>query len=150
MFLRLLLLFTAVPLIELALLVEIGKRVGLAATVALVIATGVLGAWLARREGLRTLARLQKELQEGRMPTEPLLDGLMIFIAGAVLLTPGLLTDLFGFSLLIPQARGLVRRAVAKRLKQHFAPGEANVIVIEPGEATNAAGSSRNGAENRR
>ncbi len=134
MFLRLLLLFTAVPLIELALLVEIGQRVGLAATVALVIATGVLGAWLARREGLRTLARLQQELQQGRMPAEPLLDGLMILVAGAVLLTPGLLTDLFGFSLLVPQARALMRRAVAKRLKQRFVPGDPKVIVIEPEE----------------
>ncbi len=132
MFLRLLLLFTTVPLIELALLVEIGKRVGLPATIALVIITGVLGAWLARREGLRTLARLQQELQAGRMPAEALLDGLMIFVAGAVLLTPGLLTDLFGFSLLVPRARAAIRSLVAKRLKQRFVPGEANVIVIEP------------------
>ncbi len=134
MFLRLLLLFTTVPLIELVLLVEIGKRVGLAATIALVIVTGVLGAWLARREGLRTLARLQQELQEGRMPAEPLLDGLMIFVAGAVLLTPGLLTDLFGFSLLVPRARALVRRTVARRLRQRFDAADPKVIVIEPGD----------------
>ncbi len=132
MFFRLLLLFTTVPLIELALLVEIGKRVGLAATIALVLTTGVLGAWLAKREGLRTLARLRRELQQGRMPAEPLLDGLMILVAGAVLLTPGLLTDLFGFTLLIPPARAAVRRLVADRFRRSFAAGQANVIVIQP------------------
>ncbi len=132
MFFRLLLLFTTVPLIELALLVVIDRHIGLAATLALVIVTAMIGAWLAKSQGLRTLARLNKELQEGRMPAEPLLDGLMIFVAGAVLLTPGLLTDLFGFFLLAPAGRGLVRRAVAKRMKQRFATGDRQVIVIEP------------------
>ena len=132
MFIRLLLLFTTVPLIELALLVEIGRYVGLPATIALVIATGVIGAWLAKSQGLATLTRLQRELQEGRMPTDALLDGLMIFVAGAVLLTPGLLTDLFGFFLLTPAGRGAVRRTVSKRLRRRFGPGEAKVIVIDP------------------
>lgn len=134
MFLRLLLLFTTVPLIELALLVVIDRRIGLAATLGLVIATAMIGAWLARSEGLRTLRRLQTELQKGRMPARQLLDGLMILLASAVLLTPGLLTDLFGFFLLAPAGRGLVRRAVARRLKRRFATGDAKVIVIEPEE----------------
>ena len=132
MFFRLLLLFTAIPLIELAILVEIGSRVGLAATIALVVFTGVLGAWLAKNQGLRTLRRLQRELQQGRMPTDALLDGLMILIAGAVLLTPGLLTDLFGFTLLVPASREAVRRAVAGRLRRRFDAAGPQVIVIEP------------------
>ncbi len=132
MFFRLLLLFTTVPLIELALLVVIDRHIGLAATLGLVIVTAMVGAWLAKSQGLRTLARLQAELQAGRMPAEPLLDGLMIFVAGAVLLTPGLLTDLFGFFLLAPAGRGLVRRAVAKRLRGRFVTGDPKVIVIEP------------------
>ncbi len=135
MFFRLLLLFTTVPLIELALLVVIDRHIGLAATLALVIATATVGAWLARSQGLRTLGRLQQDMQAGRMPAEPMLDGLMILIAGAVLLTPGLLTDLFGFFLLVPAGRGLVRRAVAKRLKQRFAAGTPQVIVIERDDA---------------
>lgn len=130
-FFRLLFLFTMVPLIELALLVLIDRQIGLASTLALVIATAILGAWLARSQGVRVLARLNRELAEGRVPAEPLLDGLMIFVAGAVLLTPGLLTDLFGFFLLTPAGRGLVRRAVSHRLKQRFAPVEPGVIVIE-------------------
>ena len=132
MFFRLLLLFTTVPLIELALLVVIDRHIGLAATLALVVTTAMVGAWLARSQGLRTLGRLQAELQNGRMPAEPMLDGLIILIAGAVLLTPGLLTDLFGFFLLVPAGRAIVRREVTKRLQQRFAAGSPAVIVIEP------------------
>ena len=137
MFFRLLLLFTVVPLIELMLLIEIGRWVGLPATIALVLFTGALGAWLARTQGMQTLARLQQELQAGRMPTDALLDGLMIFIAGAVLLTPGLLTDLFGFALLTPACRGVVRRAVSEGFRKRFTTGgSSKVIVIEPGDGS--------------
>jgi UPF0716 protein FxsA len=117
MLLRLLILFTVVPLVELMLLIEIGRQVGLAATVALILATGALGAWLARAQGLRTLAELQRELQAGRPPTAALVDGLLILIAGAVLLTPGLLTDLCGFFLLVPAGRKLVREALSRRFQ---------------------------------
>jgi UPF0716 protein FxsA len=131
MFLRLLLLFTAVPLVELALLLEIGQRVGLPATLALVLGTGVLGAWLAKREGLRTLTRVREEMAAGKLPADALLDGLLILIAGAVLLTPGLLTDLFGFVLLIPGSRRAIRRRVAARLRRSLERGNARVIVID-------------------
>lgn len=135
MFIRLLLLFTLVPLIELFLLVEIGRRIGVVATVALVIVTGMLGAGLARVQGLRTLARVREEWLEGRMPTTALLDGLLILIAGAVLLTPGLLTDLFGFFLLTPWGRRLVGRAVAERFRRRFeSRGGPRVIVIDADE----------------
>ncbi len=134
MFFRLLLLFTTIPLIELALLVVIDRHIGLPATLALVVMTAMIGAWLAKSQGLRVLTRLQSELQAGRMPTEPLLDGLMIFIAGAVLLTPGLLTDLFGFFLLAPAGRGWVRQVVVRRLKRRFARGSPRVIVIDPSD----------------
>ena len=66
------------------------------------------------------------------MPTDALLDGLMIFVAGAVLLTPGLLTDVFGFLLLVPAGRAAVRRVVSERLRRRFSPGDGQVIVIEP------------------
>ena len=133
MFFRLLLLFTAIPLVELALLVEIGRLVGLATTVGMVLVTGVLGAWLARGQGVRVLARLQADLQSGRVPTDALLEGLMILIAGAVLLTPGLLTDLLGFALLSPVCRRLVQRTVTRYLKRRFASGaEPDVIIVQP------------------
>ncbi len=120
MFFRLLALFTLVPLLELFLLVQIGKRMGLVPTLALVLFTGVLGAALARSQGLRVLRQVQAEMARGALPTEALMEGLMIFIAGAVLLTPGLLTDLAGFFLLLPFGRRLVRRQISRRLKSRF------------------------------
>ncbi|MEE8524992.1 MAG: FxsA family protein [Thermoanaerobaculia bacterium] len=131
MFFRLLLLFTAVPLVELALLFEIGKFVGLPATIALVLGTGILGAWLAKREGLRALTRVREEMASGRLPAEALLDGLLILIAGAVLLTPGLLTDVAGFVLLIPASRHAIRRRVAARLRRGLETEDPRVVIID-------------------
>lgn len=132
MFFRLLLLFTVVPLVELFLLIEIGRWIGAPATVALVIGTGALGAYLARREGLKTLRRVQTEWRQGRMPTQALLDGAMILIAGAVLLTPGILTDLAGFFLLTPFGRGAVGRVAVDYFRRRSERLTPNVIIIEP------------------
>lgn len=120
MLLRLLLLFTVVPLVELVLLIQLGRVVGLAATLALVLATGVLGASLARWQGLATLRRVQAEMAEGRVPAGALVDGLLILLAGAVLLTPGLLTDAVGFLLLIPPSRAAVRRALTRAIRSRM------------------------------
>ena len=134
MFFRLLLLFTVVPLVELFLLLRIGRWIGALATVALVVLTGALGAWLARTQGLRTFQRVQREWQGGQVPTEALLDGLLILIAGAVLLTPGLLTDLLGFFLLTPWGRRTVRQAVARRFRRRAERAEPRVIVVDDWE----------------
>jgi UPF0716 protein FxsA len=131
MFLRLLLLFTLVPLVELFLLVKLGTVIGIGATVLIVIFTGVLGAWLARWQGLGVLRRLSVDLNEGRLPADALIDGLLILIAGAVLLTPGLITDALGFLLLVPQGRAVVRKMVAARLEQRTVVGDPNVIDAE-------------------
>lgn len=116
MFARLALLFIIVPLIELALLIQVGQVVGLMPTVLLVLATGFGGAALARREGLRTLASIQASLGRGEMPGQALLDGAAILFGGALLLTPGILTDFFGIALLLP----MTRRWFARRLKANF------------------------------
>jgi UPF0716 protein FxsA len=128
MFLRLLLLFTVVPLVELFLLVKLGTVIGIGPTVLIVICTGVLGAWLARWQGLGVLRRVSDDLAQGRLPADALIDGLLILIAGAVLLTPGLITDALGFLLLVPQGRALVRRTVAARLGQRTVVEDPNVI----------------------
>ena len=131
MFIRLLLLFTLVPLAELYLLVKLGTVVGVAPTVALVVLTGILGAWLARVQGLSVLQRLGADLAEGQLPTDALIDGLLILVAGAVLLTPGLLTDALGFSLLVPQGRAAVRKVVGAWFARRFKPVDPNVIDVD-------------------
>ena len=90
---RLLLLFIVVPAVELALLIEIGQRVGTLATLALIVASGVLGAALARTQGLQVLANVRTRINAGELPADSLLDGLLILIASALLVTPGVLTD---------------------------------------------------------
>ena len=117
MLLRLFLLFTLVPMIELAILIEIGRRIGAGTTIALLILSGFLGAALAKREGLRTLRHIQDDLAAGRLPTDRLIDGLLILLAGVLLITPGVLTDAVGFLLLIPPVRRLVRNRLKKRFQ---------------------------------
>ena len=120
MFLYLLLLLTTVPIVELVILFRIADRFQWGPTIALVIVTGVLGAWLARREGLKTLSRIQSELARGIPPTSAMVDGLLILVAGAVLITPGILTDLIGFALLIPPCRSWIRRRLAEAFKKRI------------------------------
>lgn len=117
MFGRLLLIFIGIPLIELYLFLAIGQRIGIFATIATVVLTGFLGAWLTKQQGLKTLARYQQTLSEGRLPHTEVIEGIMILAAGAVLLTPGFLTDLIGFALLIPPARAWVRNRLTNYLK---------------------------------
>ena len=128
MFIRLLLLFTLVPLIELFLLVKLGDVIGFWPTVALVVTTGALGAILTRMEGLRVLRQAQADFQQGRVPTDRLLDGLLILVAGAVLLTPGLITDAVGFFLLVPPGRRMVRKLVSAVVARRFGPPRPMVI----------------------
>jgi UPF0716 protein FxsA len=118
---RLLALFIGVPLVEMVLLIQLGQLVGLWPTLGLIVVTGMLGAALARHEGTRVWREVQRELQAGRMPAASLVDGLLILIAGAVLLTPGLLTDAAGFFLLVPAGRRVIRRAVSSRMRVHTA-----------------------------
>ena len=103
MFGVLLFIFIFVPLVELAILIQVGQWIGLWNTIALVVFTGVLGATLARAQGLSVLMKIQRDLAVGIMPEESLFDGVMILVGGIVLLTPGILTDAMGFFLLIPQ-----------------------------------------------
>ena len=134
MFLRLFLLFTCVPLVELYLLLQIGSVIGAVNTILLVIVTGVLGAYLAQQEGLRTLERIRSLMAQGEMPGEPLIDAFLILVAGFVLITPGILTDLLGFLMLVPASRAPIRRWIRGQLEQRFAAGNAAVYTIDPDE----------------
>jgi len=128
----LLLLFVVLPAVELALLIEVGSRIGTASTLGLIAATGVVGAALARRQGLQVLQRLQHETQAGQMPAGPLLDGVLILVAGALLVTPGILTDAFGFLCLVPAFRRLVKAGMRRRLERAIREGRAHVHVWRP------------------
>lgn len=117
---KLLLLFIIVPAVELILLIQIGQWVGILPTLSLIVFTGALGAFLARRQGMQVLTRLRTETQAGRLPTEALFDGAMILIAGGLLMTPGILTDIIGFLCLIPA----IRRIVWARLEHALRNGQ--------------------------
>lgn len=125
---RLALLFVVVPILELMLLIEMGQRVGIMPTLALVMFTGVTGAWLARAEGLRILLQFQRELASGKLPGQSLMDGISVLVGGAFLLTPGVLTDVAGFSLLLPPTRRWIQRRVQKRLERQIADGSVRVV----------------------
>jgi len=118
--LKLLVLFITVPLAELALLLYIADLTDWKFTLALVIITGLVGSLLARSQGWRTYSQIQSELGAGRLPAQSMLDAVMIFVAGALLLTPGVLTDIFGLSLLIPPCRAFYRKRLVHWFHNRF------------------------------
>ncbi len=120
MLLRLVLLFTVGPLVELALLLYVADMTSWFFTLGLVILTGVVGAVLARMEGIRCLAEFRRKANRMEVPAAELLDGAMIFLAGTLLVTPGLLTDAVGFAFLIPPLRRAIRGAIVRRMNVHF------------------------------
>ena len=117
MFGRLLILFIVVPLVELALLLKLHGLMGLPSTIMLVMCTGFLGAALARQQGFSALAKIQQTVGSGKAPGIEIVEGVLVLVAGAVLITPGILTDIFGFSLLIPPVRRVVAKFAAARFK---------------------------------
>lgn len=117
---KLLLFFVAVPLVELCLMVLLSYYITLPGTIVFILGTGVLGAWLANTQGLSVYRRIQEEVSQGRMPTDSLLDGVLILLAGLLLITPGVLTDLTGIALMIPFSRGFCRRWLVGWFQRHF------------------------------
>ncbi|MCK0471343.1 FxsA family protein [Halalkalibacter sp. APA_J-10(15)] len=128
MFRFLILLLIVVPAFEVGLLILSGYALGIWPTIILIIATGVLGAWLAKREGLQALKVAQLQMQQGQLPNNVMLDGLCILIGGVVLLTPGFLTDAFGFFLLIPKTRGYVKAFLTRIIQKMIRNG--NFIIM--------------------
>lgn len=118
MFLKLFLAFTLIPVAEIYLLITVGGYIGAMNTVLLVILTGFSGAYLARIQGMQTMFRVRESLQQGVMPSGDLVDALLIFIAGIVLLTPGFITDVAGILLLFPPTRAYLKKAVMKKLDE--------------------------------
>ncbi len=114
----LILLFVGLPAVELALLIELGSRLGTPATIALIILTGMVGASLARWQGLGVIGRMQSELAKGELPAGSLVDGVIILLASALLVTPGVLTDVFGFLCLVPAFRSILKEIAQRRFER--------------------------------
>ncbi len=127
MLLGLFFLFTLVPLLELYLLIRLGTYVGAVDTIAIVIGTGLAGGLLAKSQGLAVLDRIRAELNQGRLPAESLFDGLLILLAGAMLVTPGLLTDGLGLLLLIPWSRQVLKSWLKRKIQEKISEGEIHI-----------------------
>ena len=124
MLIRLILLFTVIPLIELYLLIQVGRYLGSFQTIMIVLITGIIGCLLARSQGLSVQRQIRVDLQNGIIPTDSLIDGCFIMIAGALLITPGMITDVFGFILMIPFFRGWLKKRLKEILKRKFESGQ--------------------------
>ena len=111
------LLFLLVPLVELWLIVQASAEIGFLNTIAVLIVISFVGAWLVKREGLGIMRRVQDRLAFGEVPGDELIDGFLVLIAGALLLTPGFLTDAFAVLLLLPPTRAAIRRLVRRRMR---------------------------------
>ena len=125
-------LFVTVPFIELYILIEMGSRLGVIPTLGLVVITGIAGAALAKHQGLGVMRRIQSEMSFGQMPGDALFDGLLVLIGAILLLTPGILTDLTGFLLLIPGTRLIFKRYLKKWASKKIRSGE--IVYTQPGQ----------------
>jgi UPF0716 protein FxsA len=125
--LRLFLIFTVVPLIELYLLIAIGRTFGAGPTIGLVLLTGALGAWFARLEGARVIRRWQEAMARHELPKEGVIDGFLIFVGGLMLIAPGILTDIAGLALVVPATRRVIAGIVRAWLERQIATGRVQV-----------------------
>lgn len=124
--------------------------IGIPTTIGMAIGTGFLGAWLTKKQGLKALMNYQKSISMGQMPHREVVDGILILVASAVLVTPGFLTDFIGFSLLVPKVRGKLREILAEKLKGSFnivTPGGKKSGQTESPNRTSSSSSSGGGAD---
>jgi UPF0716 protein FxsA len=124
------LIFIGLPIAELFVLFKLGASIGLLPTVALVLGTGFAGAALAKAQGMKTLRAMQREMAEGRVPSREIMDGLSVLVGGALLLTPGLITDVMGLSLLFPPTRRALQLVVRKWLERQMKTGAVRVSFL--------------------
>lgn len=122
-FTKLLLLFIIVPVVELYVLIEIGRKIGTWSTIGIIILTGILGAYLVKSQGFLILRKIQNDLNEGILPGDSLIQGAIILAGGILLITPGFITDTIGFVFLIPTGREVVKKYLLKWLKGKIREG---------------------------
>lgn len=148
MLLLLFLLFTLMPLLELWLLFQLSGVFGFWTTVAVVLLTGFVGAWLAKMQGWLTMFRIRSELASGKLPAEAMGDGVMLLVAGVLLITPGVITDVVGLSLLLPPVRIVVRKLLKHWFAKHVKI-ETNASFWQSGPGTNTPSRNPNVVEGR-
>ena len=124
MFFKLFLLFTLVPIVELYLLIRIGARIGAGTTIAVILITGVVGAYLARMQGFSAVRNIKRALEEGRMPGNEILHGIMVLLGAVTLITPGFLTDFIGLTLLIPATRQIYLLQLKRWMEKKIRSGQ--------------------------
>jgi UPF0716 protein FxsA len=134
MLLPLVLLFIAVPLAELAVIIQVGQAIGVWWTIGLLLVDSLIGSWLMRHQGRASWRRFNAALQEGRVPTREVLDGALVIFGGALLLTPGFITDILGLVLLVPPSRALVRAVLARRLANRMIVSAGRVRTRPPSD----------------
>ena len=110
-------LFLVVPLVELYVIIQVGQAIGVLNTIGILVLDSLIGGWLMKREGLGVMRRIQDQLQQGRVPGKEIVDGFLILFGGALMLTPGFVSDILGIALLLPPVRAVVRAVLAKRFK---------------------------------
>ncbi|MEA2825869.1 MAG: protein FxsA [Actinomycetota bacterium] len=116
--------FIILPIVELAVIIQVGQAIGVFNTIGILLLVSFVGAWLVKREGLSVWRRFQEQMQRGVVPGREIGDGVLIMVAGALLISPGFVTDIFGVLLLLPPVRAAVRRAALYRVGRKFIPVE--------------------------
>jgi len=122
-FTKLLILFVLVPVTELYILIEVGKKIGSLSTIGVIILTGIIGTYLVKSQGFMILRKIQNDLNEGIMPGDSLIQGAIILAGGILLLTPGFVTDILGFIFLMPASRNILKKYLLKWLKGKIKEG---------------------------
>ena len=121
------LVFLVTPVVELWLIVRVASSTGVLNAIGLLVLVSVGGAWLVKREGLGILRRIGEETGQGRIPGKEIVDGLLVLLAGALMLTPGFMTDALGLSLLFPPPRAIVRTVATRKFGRSIASGQTNI-----------------------
>lgn len=139
MFRILALLFLVVPILEIYIIIQVGELVGGWNAIALIILVSIVGAWMVRREGLSLIGRIQRQLGEGKLPTKELVDALLVAMAGALMLTPGFLTDALGLFCLFPPTRAIIRTVLIARFAGKVQVAGSGFVGFGPGGPGGAA-----------
>lgn len=140
------LLFIIMPIAEIAVLIQVGGTIGVWTTIGIVILTAVIGTTMLRHQGLATLNKAQMRMQQGEMPAQQMLEGILLLIGGVLLLTPGFITDFFGFATLIPQSREFLAKKLTERSVGHiFVGGSSFGAGVAPKSAENRDTGTSNG-----